>query len=107
MKGGGGNVEGGEGIWGFLGVASAKLLSPSRTDLAGGHLAGVGALWRALPLDLGRMLFPLDSVARRTAVQFPPPPHITPTQHHLARSHPRSRVANARFLSERYSLALC
>merc|ERR1712086_394959 len=34
-------------------------------------------------------------------------PHITPTQHHLARSHPRSRVANARFLSERYSLALC
>jgi len=37
--------------------ASAKLLSPSRTDLAGARLAVVAALWRALPLDLGRTLF--------------------------------------------------
>ena len=52
------------------------MLSPSLTDLAGGHLAGVGALWRALPLDLGRVLFPSTPLPDELAVQFPPPPHI-------------------------------
>merc|ERR1712166_787369 len=41
----------------FLWRPVPSLLSPLRTDLAGAHLAGVGALSRALPLDLGRTLF--------------------------------------------------
>ena len=67
------------GAWVVLVEASAKLLSPSRTDLAGAHLAGVGALSRALPLDLGRTLFSSAPLPGELAVQLPPPPHTLHT----------------------------